>query len=107
NGAAMHGRQPVVETMRSKVALGLVAAALLLRLLVPSGWMPIAGNGYAITLCTGMGTVAAWVDADGTVHKEKPASSSKADSGCIFSGFSTAFDTPKLTGPLILPVLAA
>jgi hypothetical protein len=33
----------------------LVAAALLVRLAVPAGFMPVPGGGFAITICTGYG----------------------------------------------------
>lgn len=66
----------------------LLAVALLVRLVIPAGWMPVAGNGYAITLCTGAGIVSAWVDADGVVHKDGKAPAQKPDHPCTFAGLS-------------------
>ena len=93
--------------LRANVALGIVVLALLLRILIPAGWMPAAaGSGYAITLCTGMGAVSAWVDSEGKVHKEKPADA-KTDHPCVFSGFSAAIDLPALNvGMALLPLPA-
>ncbi|MET0375823.1 MAG: hypothetical protein ABW128_16390 [Rhizorhabdus sp.] len=65
----------------------LLALTLLVRLIVPSGWMPVAGSGYAITLCTGAGVVSAWVDEKGVVHKDGKAPAQKADHPCTFAGF--------------------
>jgi hypothetical protein len=94
-----------VGTLRGKVALGLLTLALLMRLIVPAGWMPTAGNGYAITLCTGAGTVSAWIDADGKLHKGEPADTA-SDHSCAFAGFAGALDLPA-TGALALPILPA
>lgn len=70
------------------VVATLLALALLVRLIVPSGWMPVVGNGYAITLCTGSGMVSAWVDDKGVVHKDSKGPVQKADHPCTFAGFS-------------------
>lgn len=66
----------------------LLAMALLVRLIVPTGWMPVAGNGYAITLCTGAGMISAWVDDKGVVHKDGKGPAQKSDHPCTFAGFS-------------------
>lgn len=66
----------------------LLALALLVRLVIPAGWMPVAGNGYAITLCTGAGMVSAWVDADGIVHKDDKGPAQQGDHPCTFAGLS-------------------
>ena len=73
---------------RGAVIGALLALALLVRLVVPTGWMPVAGDGYAITLCSGAGMVSAWVDADGVVHKDDKGSAQKGDHPCTFAGFS-------------------
>lgn len=95
----------------------LLALALFVRLIVPSGWMPIAGNGYAITLCTGAGMVSAWVDGNGVVHKDGKGPAQKAEHPCIFAGFGTdllpggvsfAVDSfVALTSQVIIPPLQA
>ena len=52
----------MIETLRSgarrprMLALAVLACALLLRLLVPAGWMPVSdANGVHLTLCSGTG----------------------------------------------------
>lgn len=54
-----------------RFALGGLLIVLLLRLLVPTGWMPVAtpASGIAITICTGMGAVSAYIDAEGKLHR--------------------------------------
>lgn len=102
----MKGDRLRASPLRANIALSLVAFALLLRIAVPAGWMPAAaGSGYAITLCTGMGAISAWVDDEGRVHKEKPADA-QSDQPCVFSGFSAALDLPALDGTLVVPPLA-
>ena len=102
----MMGDRLRLRQLRANVALAFVVLALLLRVMVPSGWMPAAaGSGFSITLCTGMGAVSAWIDSEGKVHKEKPAES-KPEHPCIFSGFSAALDLPAFDGRLIVPSLA-
>lgn len=93
----MQGARHGMDTWRGKAALGLIALALLVRVMIPAGYMPAAGQGFAITLCTGTGTVSAWMDEDGNVHKGKPADS-KPDHPCTFAGFSAALDMPDLGG---------
>src|SRR3546814_5249485 len=72
------------------------------RVLIPVGWMPTTGSGFAITVCTGMGAVTAWVDKDGHTHKEKPAQESTGHP-CTFSGFSAALDLPDLGAAVVAP----
>lgn len=91
--------------MRERFALLLVVAALLLRVMIPAGWMPTASTGYAITLCTGAGVVSAWVDADGTVHKDKPSPAYGAEHPCAFAGFAAALIAPAVLDSA-LPLLS-
>lgn len=103
----MKGDRLTISPLRANVAAGLVVLALLLRVLVPAGWMPAAtDSGYAITLCSGMGAVSAWVDAEGKLHKEKP-SKAKTDHPCVFSGFGAAIDLPAFNAGPMLPSLLA
>lgn len=85
-------------------ALCLVAFALVLRALIPAGFMPVPGQGFAITLCTGMGAVSAWVDGNGNVHKGEP-SGSLPDHPCTFAAFSAALDLPRPGGSLLVPAV--
>lgn len=91
---------------RSDVVVAtLLAMALFVRLIVPTGWMPVAGNGYAITLCTGAGMVSAWVDDKGVVHKDGKGPAQKSDHPCTFSGFSA--DLASANGITVLDGLVA
>lgn len=107
HGARLAGRNAGVGT-----AIVLSALALLLRILVPAGFMPStsshANGGYAITLCSDMSGMTAWVDQDGKLHKgEKPTSDqSSKHQPCVFSGFATALTLPGVAVPTILAPLA-
>lgn len=80
------------------LALWILAAALMLRVLVPTGWMPVVGGDgmTRITLCTGEGRLVAWVDRSGEVHKQgAPKSDPRHDQPCAFSGLALALaDAP-------------
>ena len=86
--------------------IGLLFAALLLRLLVPAGYMPVEGRGFAVTLCTGMGRVEAWMDASGHIHKQKP-DDAKGEQPCIFAGHAAALDLPPMPAAAEAPMAAA
>ena len=78
----MTGRR---ATLRDRIALTLLGLALVLRVLVPAGWMPSAGpGGLAVTICTGGTMEAAWVDTEGKLHKQPPGQGS--DPHCAFAG---------------------
>lgn len=104
---------------RSRLAVLVCAATLMLRVLVPAGWMPgMAADGMIrIELCSGAGTVTAWMDRDGRVHGEKPGgTASGMDQPCAFSGLALPFTggepgvtlrvPPLPSQPLLLPALA-
>jgi hypothetical protein len=78
-------------------AMPLILCALLLRLVIPAGWMPtVDAAGFTrITLCTGMGAQDAWLDAKGGLHKSDPGKKHQSDSPCVFSGLSSALDLPQ------------
>lgn len=77
--------------------IAFVVLALGVRMIIPTGWMPIFADGRAtITLCTSAGMVEAWVDADGKIHKESPAKKSAGDQPCAFAGLSASADAPVL-----------
>lgn len=91
--------------LRDRTAIALLALALLARVLVPAGWMPAEGRGMAITLCSGSGAVAAWVDADGKIQKHDPAKGAMPDHPCAFAGLGMPMlggDVP--AAPLLAPV---
>src|SRR3546814_20080316 len=98
----MQGARFRLGGMGGKAGVGLLARALMFRVLIPVGWMPTTGSGFAITLCTGMGAVTAWVEKDGHTHKEKPAQESTGHT-CTFSGFSAALALPDLGAAVVDP----
>ncbi|MES2441785.1 MAG: hypothetical protein V4574_03075 [Pseudomonadota bacterium] len=92
--------------LRDRIAVALLALALVARVLVPAGWMPAEGRGLAITLCSGGSAVAAWVDAAGKVHKGDHQPAGAPDHPCAFAGLGA----PMLGGevfPAILPASAS
>jgi hypothetical protein len=93
---------------RDRIALLLVVAALLVRLLIPAGWMPAAAGGFSITVCTGMGeNRQVWIAADGSVHDQAPVDA-RSDQPCIFAGMAAALDVPLATAlPLVIAVATA
>jgi hypothetical protein len=72
--------------MRQRLFPLLAVLALAIRILVPAGYMPADGKGLQITLCTGDGMVAAWVDGQGNLHKGEKAPEGKGDHPCAFAG---------------------
>ena len=61
--------------MRKPAYLALLLSfALLAKALIPAGWLPSDKGAFEITVCTGMGTDSLWLDHDGNLHKQKPAS---------------------------------
>ena len=98
-----------ISQARQHVGLALVAMALVMRLLVPAGWMPSVENGRAgITICTGMGMAQAWVDSNGKIHKSQPNKNGQGERPCVFGGLGAALDVPALaTLPLYAPPLTA
>ena len=82
--------------MPRPIAMAILGAALLLRVLIPTGWMPAhaADGSIAITLCTPGGISHAWVDAEGTLHDKQPHQKSGADQPCAFAGLAMTGDVP-------------
>lgn len=69
------------------IAPWLVAFALLLRVLVPPGWMPATGQGFTITLCTGTGPATTLLDLEGVPVPHKQGSA-PTDHPCAFAGMA-------------------
>lgn len=93
--------------LREPIALALIALALLMRVLVPGGWMPATtGQGFAITLCTGTGMETAWIDAEGGIHKEKPSGEAGADQHCAFAGMGMAMLDGDAPAAIVAPAPA-
>ena len=94
-----------------------VGCALMLRILIPAGWMPIAdAHGLRIVLCGGTGPVEAQVDhaAEGhhpaAHHKKSDDRTSHTDQPCAFAGMAlpwTGTDLAALPLPFALAALAS
>jgi ABC-type dipeptide/oligopeptide/nickel transport system permease subunit len=82
----MRGKADNSADWSRSFGLWLVALALVLRVAVPSGWMPAANAGFSITLCSGAGTIELSIDAQGNVHKKAP--EPKTDHPCVFTQLS-------------------
>lgn len=96
-----------------RLAAVLIATALFVRLLVPSGWMP-SGAGFWLVLCPDGGpvpAVAAAPHGHGGMHAHAaPASdhdpASHLDQPCAFAGFSLPFEGRASVGLAQPPSLA-
>lgn len=99
-----------------RTGLVLVAFALMVRILVPAGYMAAAGAGGApaIVICTGEGALAITVEADGTARKtpvdDGHSDTSQSDHPCAFAGATTPLAAPSLAlaaAPLAVEAAAA
>jgi hypothetical protein len=87
-------------------ALSLALAAMMLRGLMPVGWMPASqGSGSLVVLCTLSGPVHVYLGTDGQPHNPKP---SHGDSGrveaCPFAGaphFALLAGPPPALGTIV------
>jgi len=95
-----------LRTLDHRIAIMLLACTLLLRVLVPAGWMPTTGaDGLTrLTLCSGMSVQTVWVDRDGKLHKETPAGDHHDPQPCSYAGLAQSLDGPP---PLVLALSAA
>lgn len=88
-----------LSALDRRLLLALLACALLARLLVPAGWMPVAHDGAIprLVLCDGATGQAAMAGHHGTPgHHEGP-----IDHPCAFATTATAMDVPLLAVPPI------
>lgn len=88
------------------LALAIIACALLMRVLVPQGWMPIqTAHGWEITICTGTGPMQMEMPADmasamkGMHHGSGDQDHNSNDHPCAFSSLAMALDEPP---PLVI-----
>ncbi len=79
---------------RRQAALALIACAVLLRALIPAGWMPMADtNGMMrIAMCSGMGPQSVWMDRTGKIHKDAPDSGHHDAQPCGFAVLGHGLD---------------
>lgn len=86
-----------------RLALAILAGAVLMRVLIPQGWMPVeTADGWRITICTGMGPMrmempGAMASAMNAMHHGQPGhDQGGSDHPCAFAGFAMALDEPPL-----------
>jgi hypothetical protein len=104
---AMHALRSLTATRR-RLLLALFACAMLLRIAVPEGWMPVAeANGWQLTICSGMWPVDAMPDMPGMAHHKAPAGHDQGDHPCTFAGLGMAAALPDLPSMPVLPVAIA
>ena len=100
----MRGLRIRIREGRGATALLLLCLAMLVRFLVPAGWMPVetASGGWAITLCSGSGpmqvTMAGPMTAamKGMHHGSDQQGHGAGDHPCAFSSLAMALDEPPL-----------
>lgn len=94
----------------------LLGCALMLRALVPMGWMPVADRGFRIELCTGVPDspaaiaaqreaehmLAAAIGTSGKPSKDHHGGKSP-DQPCVFAGLGTPWASP---ASIVVPALA-
>lgn len=94
------------------ISLAIIAWALVMRVLIPQGWMPVeTSDGWRITICTGSGPMQ--MDMPGMAamkamhHRSGDQDHGSSDHPCAFSGLAMALDKPPLPAlPLPTPVPA-
>jgi hypothetical protein len=101
-GATMLAAIRSGRTLPKSFALALVACALMLRMIVPAGWMPASNaHGFGITICTGMGPMempaigmtqmSAMPEMHGTPDADEHQGS---DHSCVFADLGLAITAP-------------
>jgi hypothetical protein len=82
-----------LETARATpkaLTVAVLTAVLLLRVLIPQGWMPVeTERGWQITICTGTGPMEMTLPAVPGEHHQDHA---PGDHPCTFAGFALALD---------------
>ena len=97
-----------LTAIQRRLLLALFACAMLLRVAIPEGWMPITdAGGIRLTICTGMGPVETMADMPGMNHHKAPAGQDQGDHPCTFAGLGMAAALPDLPPSPILPGAAA
>jgi len=97
-----------IRSLLRHVPLAAIAFALLLRVLIPAGWMPAtdANGAIRISICTGMGAETAYIDRDGKLHKEAPGGTHHDPQPCGFGALAQGL-TGAPAPALLLPLVAA
>lgn len=86
--------------------LSLALMLLVLRALVPAGWMPAQQKGQWITICSGAGVTMAWMGADGKIDKHPAPAKSEKSNHCAFAGLGAAADLSIQLPEILAPVFS-
>ncbi|HEU4959514.1 MAG TPA: hypothetical protein VFT56_03830 [Sphingomonas sp.] len=100
----MHALRSLTVVQR-RLLLALFACALVLRIAIPSGWMPVAdAGGWRLTVCDGMGPAAAMAAMPGMAHHQHaPPPHDQGDHPCTFAGLALAVALPDLVPVPVVP----
>ncbi len=82
-------------------AVYVAIAAMMLRALLPTGWMPGTGNGLGITVCSMNGPVQLDIGPDGKAQKHQQQDDGRSHETCPFAA------APHFASPAALPAVAA
>jgi hypothetical protein len=90
----------------SRLLLTFALVAVLVRGIIPTGWMPSTDRAFAITVCTGTASETVWLDMKGALHKQDPAKKERDTKSepCTFAGMAVASGLPimpTVIGPLV------
>lgn len=79
------------------IAAACILLALAVRVIIPTGFMPSAERGFALTICTGTDAQTVWMDKSGKLHKEDPSKGKSVEhQPCAFAGAAMASDLPSM-----------
>jgi len=99
----MHALRSLTIGQR-RLLLAVFACAMLLRIAIPEGWMPVTdAGGWRLTICTGMGPLEMMADMPGMGHHKAPAGQDQGDHPCTFAGLGMAAALPDLPPAPDLP----
>ena len=95
-----------LTAIERRLLLALFACAMLVRGLIPDGWMPVqaASGGIAVEICSGLGHETIVLPGHDAQHDKAPAHDSSGDHPCAFAGAGLAGAPAQFA--LLVPPLA-
>jgi len=107
NLRAYRARVSLASSPLRNFAAILILMALAMRVIIPSGYMPSAERGFALTICAGMDTQTVWMDKTGKLHKEDPSKGKSVEhQPCAFAGAAIAGNFPVVALPVAMAPVA-
>jgi len=94
--------------VQRRLLLAVFACAMLLRIAIPAGWMPVAqADGWRLTICPGMTSGESVAAMPGMHHHKAPVGHDQGDRPCTFAGLGLAVALPDLPpAPALLAAVA-